>query len=1168
MLKPGCHYSLNSYSKSMKLTFLYNPVSQIRRVKCKFLIVMKLTAILLLIGTMHLSAASYSQSVSVSRKNTTLETVFKDIKQQTGYLFFYSGKVNLKKQTLNVEFRNVPLEEALKACLTDQNLTYNIVDKTIVIRNKQAANSDIIQADDITVSGRVIDAETQQGIPGVNITSKTIKTLSAQTDGQGNFKFVTQAGDILVFSYVGFKAKEVKATTAPMTIALEADVKTIENVVITGYQTIKKESFTGNAVVIKGDDLKRTNPQNVLKAIQTFDPSFRLLDNNLAGSDPNALPKINVRGATALPGLPQNKNDVLDRNNLSSTYNLPAFIMDGFEVSLQKVVDLDINRIESITILKDAAATAVYGSRAANGVMVITTKAPVSGKLQLFYNTDVTLSAPDLSDYHVLNAKDKMAYEQMAGLYRTGGSNGTSNQDQLDQQLFSKLKNVASGVNTYWLSQPLRNAYAQKHSLNVQGGDQSFRYGLDLRYQTQPGVMKGVTRDRYSGGMDFTYMPSKKLIFRNNLSINQTHGENSPYGSFSTYALMNPYYPKTDSAGRVVQELASWSINRGSNRPSNVEQYRTAYVFNPLFEASLNNFSKDSYLELIDAFSIDYRLSESFRLRSLISLNQTTSKSDNFLSPLSNAFYTTAPDKLNNRGSYDYNTSSQFGIDGNVTLNYNKQIGESAFNLVMGANVIARKSDFKSVSAQGFSNDNFTNIGFARIYKENSAPGGDVLIQRTLGALFSGNYAYKNKYLADASFRLDGSSSFGSNKRFAPFWAAGLGWNIHNEEFLKNNNVISQLKLRANTGKVGSVGFEPYMSRSIYQYQTSNWYSTGIGATLLGYGNNNLQWQKTTTYDAGLDLGFLKDRVVISPRYYHKMTKGLITEITLSPSTGFTTYKENLGDMANKGFEVYLTANAFRNNDWNVNITGNAARNTNTLVKLSNSLQAFNNKINDIQNDPDNNKEGEIGLASMPVVRYVEGQSLYTIYGVKSLGINPENGKEIFVKKDGSLTYDYDIKDTQAIGDGTPKVSGNMGTNVSYKGLLLSFSLYYRFGGQTYNQTLVDRIENADPRFNVDSRALSQRWVNPGDHALYKNIADLTTTKVSSRFVQKENLIELQSVYLGYDFKKDFIRRAGFQGLRASITMNDIFRTSSVEIERGIDSPFARNVSFSLLASF
>jgi TonB-linked SusC/RagA family outer membrane protein len=1167
MLRPGCYLFTLFYSKSMKLTFLYNPVFLMRRVKYKLLIVMKLTAILLLIGAMHLSAASYSQSVTVSRKNTTLETVFKDIKQQTGYLFFYSGKVNLKRQMLNVELKNVPLEDALKACLTDQNLTYNIVDKTIVIRNLPSNTSmydAVIRA--VEVTGKVIDADTKQPIPGVNISVKTDKLLRGQTNQNGEFKVIAQVGDILVFTYIGFKPKEVKVTdTKPLTVSLESQVNTIENVVITGYQTIKKDNYTGNAITIKGEDLKRSNPQNVLKAVQSFDPSFRLLDNNLAGSDPNAMPRINVRGATALPAIPTNADDLVNRENLSAQFNLPAFILDGFEVSIQKVVDLDINRIESITLLKDAAATAVYGSRAANGVMVITTKAPVAGKLQMLYNAELQVTAPDLSGYDILNAGEKVAYEQRAGLFRnlTPGV-GDDTQDNLDAQLFNRLKNVASGVNTYWLSQPLRNTYGQKHSLNAQGGDRTFRYGIDLRYQTMPGVMKGATRDRFSGGMDFTYNPSPKLIIRNDVSLNQTNGMNSNYGNFSDYANMNPYYPIMDSLGRTIQELATWRVNTfRDNRPDlNQYQYIDRYVFNPLYEASLSNFSKESYFEMIDALSADYKISESFRLRALISLNNTISKADQFTSPFSKNFYSYSTNDLNKRGSYDYNNTNRLAIDGTLSLSYNKQINDHFFNVVLGTNILSSKSDFKSFSAQGFSNDRFTNIGFARIYKENSSPDGNVLIQRTLGAFFSGNYSYKNKYLMDASFRLDGSSAFGADSRFAPFWAVGLGWNVHNEDFLKDNEVISQIRLKTSTGILGSIGFPAYMSRSIYTYYNDNWYSTGIGAATQNYGNTNLEWQKTNTYDAGIDIGFLHDRFVISPRYYYKLTRGLITDINLAPSTGFTTYKENLGDMSNRGYEVYLKANVFTRKDVYVNITGNIAQNRNTIVKISNSLKAFNKQIDDIQNNTGNN------LYAMPLLRYNEGQSLNTIYGVKSMGIDPENGKEIFVKNDGSLTYDYDIRDTRPIGNSTAQAEGNIGSSIGYKGFMLSLNFWFRLNADIYNQTLVDRIENADPRFNVDRRAMTLRWSKPGDNALYKDITDLTPTRASSRFIQNESLIDLQSVYLSYDFKRDFVRKIGFQNIRASITTNDVFRSSSIQIERGINSPFARSATFSLLAAF
>ncbi|QTE59015.1 carboxypeptidase-like regulatory domain-containing protein [Mucilaginibacter rubeus] len=516
----------------MKLTFLYNAVCAIRGVKCKFLLVLKLTTILLLVGVLHLSAASYSQTVTISGKNKSLESVFKDIKQQTGYLFFYSEKVNIKGKTVDADFHDTQLVDVLNACLKNFDLSFTIVSKTIVIQNKiPEPRPEPIIINKVSVSGRVLDSVSKTTLPGVNIAVKGGRGVIGQTNDKGEFNVQADAGQTLIFSFMGYKSAEVKVVAGQsIVVRLLPDINNIKDIVVTGYQVIKKDNYTGNAITVSGADLKRNNPQNVIKSIASFDPSFKVLDNNFIGSDPNKLPKINVRGATAIPSI---NDKILDRNNLSSNYNLPAFILDGFEVSLQKVVDLDINRIESVTLLKDGAATAVYGSRAANGVMVITTKAPVAGKLQLSYNYELTFNGPDLSDYHVLNAKQKVAYEQLVGLYDTKTStSGDTKQDELDAQLFTRLKNVASGVNTYWLSQPLRNAYQQKHSVYAQGGDQSFRYGIDLRYQTQPGVMKGSDNTRYSGGVNFTYNPSSKLIIRNDLTITQVNQANSPYGDF------------------------------------------------------------------------------------------------------------------------------------------------------------------------------------------------------------------------------------------------------------------------------------------------------------------------------------------------------------------------------------------------------------------------------------------------------------------------------------------------------------------------------------------------------------------------------------------------------------------------------------------------------------
>jgi TonB-linked SusC/RagA family outer membrane protein len=1146
----------------MKLKFLYSPLCAIGPVKYKTLLVMKLTAILLFIGVLHLSAASYSQSVSISKHNSNLETIFKAIKKQTGYTFFYTDKVNTTQQNIDVDLNNVPLKEALDYCLKGLQLNYTIINKTIVIRpippevNTPTQVKPVDQS--VAIQGKVIDEKTQAVMAGVNIYRKTDRTIVIGTTNQkGEFQINVQPDDVVVFTFIGYKPKEVKISNAkPLTVKMELLVNAMNDVVVTGYQTIKKETYTGSAVTISGDDLKRNNPTDVIKAIASFDPSFRIGDNNLTGSDPNALPKVTVRGSTSLPSV---DGSIVDRNNLSSNYNQPAYMLDGFQATLEQIIDLDINRIASVTILKDAAATAVYGSRAANGVIVITTKAPKPGKLQLTYNAQLNISAPDLSSYHVLNATQKLQYEKLAGLYVSGLTNNTS-QDALDAQYNHTLENIVSGVNTYWLSQPVQNAYGMKHSLDAQGGDSTFRYDVYGRFQTNPGVMIGSSRNDYSGGMTFYYNPNKKLLFRNDVQLTQENSVDSPYGSFSTYVAMNPYYPITDASGNSLRELSSWSVNTNNKGPN---QYVTENVLNPLYEAQVGNFSKSAYLELLDNLSADWHITDALRLQGQISLTDHKGTSDVFVSPLSNTFYYGPADQIQNRGSYTYGNDDILQYDGKLQLNYYKQIGDHALNFALASEVVSNTENIKSFEAVGFSNATFTNVDFARTYLPNAAPGGDVLTTRTISNFVTGNYAYKNKYLVDATFNLNGSSSFGADKQFAPFWSAGLGWNMHKEDFMKNNfPAISRFKLTATTGLTGSVDFPPYLAKTIYTYQTANWYSTGVGATVDGYGNESLQWQKTTNYDLALELGLFNDRLIINPHYYYKLTSGLLTPINIAPSTGYTTYEDNLGDMKDVGEEIYLTWNAYKTSTLNVNVIANFARNKNAVTHISNSLKAYNQSVNKFQSDSTNKTK------SAPLLHYAEGQSIYTIYGVKSEGIDPETGKEIFVKKNGTLTFIYDVNDQQPIGDAEPKGSGSFGSNITYKQFYFGFLFAYQFGGDYYNQTLVDRVENADPRYNVDSRALAGRWEKPGDVVPYKNIADQSITYPTSRFVQKLNEINLSSVTFSYDVTKKFAKKIGMQALRLSLTANDVFTASSIQQERGIDYPYARNLTCSLQATF
>lgn len=1006
-----------------------------------------------------------------------------------------------------------------------------------------------------TISGQVTE-ESGVPLPGVTIVVKgTFNGTKSNESGRYTLPNVPPNG-VLVFSYIGYKTQEVKVNTrTSIDVKLLTDVQSMKDFVVNGYQKLNKESYTGSAIVITGEEIKRFNPQNILASIQAYDPSFRIIENNLAGSNPNALPTINVRGATAMPtGDPK----LLSRNDLAQITNLPMFMLDGYQVGIQTIYDLDPNRIEAITLLKDAAATAIYGSRASNGVVIIQTKQPKEGALEVFYSYELNVTAPDLTAYSVLDAAQKLEYERLAGLYT---SNAVDNPHDLERQYYEKRRNVLSGVNTYWLSQPTTTDYGHRHSISLQGGSPSLRYGVDARYQTNNGVMKGSGRDRYSLATTLAYnLDNNKIMFRNAFTISQVKGTESPYGGFEKYVRMNPYFPKTDSSGRIMREVGQWRYRDGGGNRQNGNPVLEP-VFNPLYEATIGSFDKSEYLEFMDALSAEYNPSAAWRIHGTISLTKRKQVGDRFVSPLSNEFYFYLPADLKDRGKYYYRSEDFTQVDGNLTVNYNKAFANAHFlNFSLGTNIQSSTFNEKSFVAEGFTNDRFTDISFARRYERDQAPSGSVSENRLIGAFLSFNYSWQNRFLMDGTVRVDGSSKFGSDSRMAPFWSYGVGWNLHNEKMFRNT-IFNQLRIKATTGLTGDISFPAYLSNTTYSYYTNDWYSTGVGATFAAYGNSGLKWQRTQNYDLSLEASMFKDRLYISPRYYHKLTKDLLTDINVAPSTGFSQYKENLGEMVNKGFEVYLRANVLRGKDWSFNVNANFGHNTNVITRISDALKNFNDEVTKQQQE-------DSSLRTRPLLRYQEGQSLNTIYAVKSLGIDPENGKEIFLNPDGTTTYEYDVRNTVPVGDQTPKLDGYFGGSFVYKNFVLEFSFYTRLGGDIYNQTLIDRVENADPRYNVDSRVLAERWRQPGDVTFYKDIADLTFTRTTSRFVQRENRVELKSVYMSYEPPAKFYKRLKMKNLRLALNMNDLGYWSSIQVERGINYPFARSFTFTLSSRF
>ena len=479
------------------------------------------------------------------------------------------------------------------------------------------------------------------------------------------------------------------------------------------------------------------------------------------------------------------------------------------------------------------------------------------------------------------------------------------------------------------------------------------------------------------------------------------------------------------------------------------------------------------------------------------------------------------------------------------------------FTLVLGANMQDNKEDNKSFSATGFLSDKLTNLDFAMQYREGAKPRGSVSQDRLIGFFANASYAYDNRYLFDFSYRTDGSSKFGKKNRFAPFWSAGIGWNIHNEKFWGNPEWLTQAKIRSSVGYTGNVTFSPYQAQTTYQYSSDNIYLNGVGADIIALGNEDLKWQRKFTVNLGCDLDFWEGRFSLTGEYFREYTKDVLMDISLPPSLGFIDYKENFGEMENKGWSLNLRTQMLRDTERELywSLAFGTSDSKNKIKKITDKLGAMN----------DENNKNE---TKKPVPLYEEGESLDALKAVPSLGIDPETGKEVFVKKDGSLTNIWDYNDKVVCGTTDPKFRGTLNSFLTFKGISLNMSFNFQWGGQTYNQTLASRVEGVNPNSNCDRRVLYDRWKKPGDRTFFKNIAlEENVSNLTTRFVQDYNYFQIGSISLGYEMRRELCRKIGLTGLRFNFNMGDIARFSSVKEERGLSYPFARQFTFSLSAS-
>ena len=1110
-----------------------------RRIHGNFLLMMRLTMLFLLMTFVSLTATALGQRATIKLDNVDLQVAFNEIKQKMGYTFVYNDQVvkNVGKVSVNVTSSDI--KYILAKCLEGTSLDFYIEDNIVVIKSK-AEQARETERKPVTVKGKVVD-EKKQPLPGVTVLLKGT-TLGVTTGGEGDFSIVitdtTKAE--LVFSFIGMVSQTIPYKSIPKgewTIVLKDDVQEMDEVVVTGIYSRKKESFTGSSTTYTAKELKTIGNQNVLQSLKTMDPSFAIVENNQFGSDPNRLPDINVRGKTSVIGLTQEYE--VDPNQ-------PLFILDGFETTLKTISDLSMDRVQSITVLKDAAATAIYGSKAANGVVVVETKAPAPGTLRLTYNGNLNLSFADLSDYNLMNSKEKLEFERLAGYYGDLDANGEIESEYYQRLYYQRLAEVKRGVDTYWMSEPLRFATSHSHNLFAEGGDDRMRYGLGFSYNKTQGVMKGSDRDVINGNVQLLYR-YKSLSFKNYLNLDYSMSSREKV-AFSKFSQANPYHRKKNEDG-VVEQVLEIYTDSDANSPTYLQELKN---YNPLYDMTLGSSDETSSFGFTNNFEIDWQVFDGLRAKGRFSISKSTDRGEVFKSPNASDYAETASTE---RGSYRETRDENLSYDGDLNVTYAKLFNEvHMVNAVGGIRLASSKSQSSGYESIGFIDDRYSNPSFSSGYPTGGKPSYFTSEKRSASYYLNAGYAYDDRYLLDVNLRSDGSSVFGLSQQFTTTWAIGLAWNVHKEDFFQNQNWLNFLKLRFSIGNPGNQNFDAYISMNVYKYATGYPNPFGVSAIVSTWGNNDLDWQKTIDQNYGIDLAFLNNRLKVTVDYFYKNTDPLLVYVQTPTSTGTSTVPMNLGKQVSQGLTATLNYMILQQENMSWNFNFNARHITYEYRNIGTALDKFNQENR-----------------SSNLVRYYDGGSPSDLWAVRSAGIDPASGREIFIKKDGTQTFEHDYADEVVVGNSDPKVEGVIGTSFYYKGFSASVNLRYRLGGQIFMSTLYDKVENISEnalQYNQDKRALYDRWQKPGDVSKYKSISLTDATPMSSRFIADENTLSGESISFGYETQAKWLHRIGASSMTIRGYMNDIFRISTVKNERGLDYPFARTVAFSLGLTF
>lgn len=927
------------------------------------------------------------------------------------------------------------------------------------------------------IKGTIVDSKTGEPVIGASVKVKGTK-LAAVTDLNGEFELNTHANATLQISYVGFKETEVKASNG-MKISLEEDTESLEEVVVVGYGTQKKESLTGAMANIKGEKLKDITSATV----------ENMLNGKVSGvyvapgsGRPGSTGAIIIRGQTSINGA-----------------TAPLWVVDGVIVG-NSAGDLNPDDIETMTVLKDAASTAIYGSEGANGVVVVTTKQAKHEKMSISLSAKAGLSTLNRGNLEMMDGAEFYDY------YKSF--------QNVESVNFPRWNEDLRNSNFDWFKLAKKTGSTQDYNLTLNGGSQNIQSMFTLGYFKEEGAVKGYDMNRYSTRIKVVYKPYEWLTIKPNISGSRTNDKDKQYSVGAMYSMMPWDSPYDENGNLVPNYYAGWVNSKATNY---------------LNDLAAGNYSTSTTYDLSGGLDFDIQIAPWLTFSSVNNYSYYNSQTHGYYDPKSSS-----GEGVNGRTTeYNYVSTRRYT---NQLLRFKKSWGKHNVNALLAYEFNDYEMKYTDVYATGFISG-FED--FMTAAKPEMANG-----YRTAWAKQSyftqWRYDYDSRYYGELSLRRDGRSNFGSNNRYGNFFSVSGAWNINNESWFKAD-WVDQLKLRAAFGSVGNVPTSLYPSYSLYSVGAT--YNENPGALISQIGNKDLTWEKTYTTGVGVDASFWQNRLHATLDYYIKNTSNILYQVPVTGLVGVTSIWKNIGKMRNTGIELTVGGDIIRTKDLTWNVTANISHNSNELRDLYKQRDANGNYV--VKPVLISDGTSIAGTAQ----RILEiGEPVDTYYMKEWAGVNPEDGKPQWYMDDADgnkvVTDSYSKASYYKCGKASPDVYGSFSTSLFYKNFDLQANFGYSLGGQIYSyyrQEFDSDGAYAGDRNQMKLQKGWSRWEKPGDIATHPRAMYNNQDKgnlASSRYLESSDYLKLRSLTLGYNFD---LKKYGIQTLRLSVSGENLF---------------------------